>query len=72
MPASQAHNGRPLASDAEGYIELQLSSLYGCNPQAAAGFTHNRVFCADALFIRTENTVGARERATAFSARGEI
>jgi hypothetical protein len=27
-------------------------------------FIHNRVFGTDALFIRTENTVGARERAT--------
>jgi hypothetical protein len=32
---------------------------------AAFGVNHNRVFCTDALFIRTENAVGARERAMA-------
>jgi hypothetical protein len=30
------------------------------NPRAVFGVNHNRVFCADALFIRAENTVGAR------------
>src|SRR5450759_5506556 len=29
-------------------------------PHALFGVNHNRVFCADVLFIRTENTVGAR------------
>jgi hypothetical protein len=29
-------------------------------PHAVFGVYHNRVFCTDALFIRTENTVGAR------------
>jgi hypothetical protein len=28
--------------------------------QARFAFDQNRVFCTDALFIRTENTVGAR------------
>jgi len=29
-------------------------------PNRPCFFIHNRVFCADVLFIRTENTVGAR------------
>jgi len=29
-------------------------------PGGVFGVNHNRVFCADALFIRAENTVGAR------------
>jgi hypothetical protein len=41
------------------WIKANLSALV---------FIHNRVFCADALFIRTENAVGARERARPFLA----
>src|SRR5450759_2525363 len=33
-------------------------------PRAVFGVNQNRVFCADALLIRTENAVGARERAS--------
>jgi hypothetical protein len=33
------------------------------NRRMVLGVNHNRVFCTDVLFIRTENTVGARERA---------
>jgi len=29
-------------------------------PHAVFGVNHNRIFCTDALFIRTKNTVGAR------------
>jgi hypothetical protein len=41
-------------------IRTQSTILYESNPQTAVAFIPNRVFCADALFIRTENTVGAR------------
>jgi hypothetical protein len=48
---------RRLRTDEEA-IRAQSAILY--NPRAAFGVNQNRVFCADALFIRTENTVGAR------------
>ncbi|MHB8667853.1 MAG: hypothetical protein ACYC7B_10120 [Burkholderiales bacterium] len=41
-------------------IRAQSTISYKEPPQTVAAFIHNRVFCADALFIRTENTVGAR------------
>jgi hypothetical protein len=39
-------------------IRTKSTILY--NPRAVFGVDHNRVFCTDALFIRSENTVGAR------------
>jgi hypothetical protein len=47
----------------EKHIRTQSAILYN-PPTLFFGVNHNRVFCADALFIRTENTVGARERAS--------
>ena len=50
----------PASIDAGRHIELRRSILYKGHPQTVVVFIDNRVFCADALFIRTENTVGAR------------
>jgi hypothetical protein len=58
---------RRLRAD-EKHIRAQSTILYKGNPQAVVAFIHNRVFCTDALFIRTENTVGARS-AQVFIAR---
>jgi len=58
---------RRLGTD-EKRIRAQSTISYRSNPQADVVFVHNRVFCADALFIRTENTVGARS-AQVFIAR---
>jgi hypothetical protein len=41
-------------------VRAQSAILYKDNPQALVAFIHNRVFRTDVLFIRTENTVGAR------------
>jgi len=40
-------------------IRAQSTILYKSPPTAFA-FIHNRIFCTDAFFIRTENAVGAR------------
>ncbi|MBI5909962.1 MAG: hypothetical protein HY848_08425 [Betaproteobacteria bacterium] len=42
------------------------------NHHAVFVVIRNRVFCTDALFIRTENTVGARERANPLVAFDDI
>jgi len=38
--------------------------------QTVLAFIHNRVFCTDVLFIRTENTVGARSAQWSFGNNG--
>jgi hypothetical protein len=48
---------RRLRTD-EKHIRTQSAILY--NPKTAFAFIQNRVYRADALFIRSENTVGAR------------
>jgi hypothetical protein len=58
---------RRLCTD-EKRIRAQSAILYESNPQALVAFFHNRVFYTDALFIRIENTVGARS-AQVFVAR---
>jgi len=55
---------RRLRTD-EKHIRAQSAILDTTQPQAVIAFIHNRVFGTDALFIRTKNTVGARERAMA-------
>jgi hypothetical protein len=49
---------RRLRTD-EKHIRAQ-SAILDKTTQAVPAFIHNRVFCTDALFIRTENAVGAR------------
>jgi len=44
----------------EKHIRTQSTILWKTNPQAVFAFINNRVFHADALFIRMENAVGAR------------
>jgi hypothetical protein len=59
--ARAARNDRvPTAANVGGQVEQQRSFSDKNQPQTAVAFIHNRVFRADALFIRTENTVGAR------------
>jgi hypothetical protein len=60
---------RPVRADRrwcadEKHIRAPSTILDKTPNQAALGFIHNRDFCTDALFIRTEIMVGARERAT--------
>jgi hypothetical protein len=50
---------RRLRAD-EKHIRTQSAILYKSNSKPVLFLIHNRVFCADALFIRAENTVGAR------------
>jgi hypothetical protein len=45
------------------HIRAQLTILDNIQAQSVVAFIHSRVFRADALFIRAESTVGARERA---------
>jgi hypothetical protein len=61
-----------VSADAEECIGLRRHSLYKSQAPAVVAFIHNRVFGADALFIRSKNTAGARERATALIRRGDI
>jgi len=49
---------RRLRAD-EKHIRTQSAILYN-SPRTVLVFNNNRDFCADTLFIRTENTVGAR------------
>ena len=56
------------SAGAQERIDLRRFILYKSQPQTLLGFIHNRVFRTDALFIRTENTVGARS-AQVFVAR---
>jgi hypothetical protein len=58
---------RRLGTD-EKRIRTQSTISYKGNPQGAFAFIHNCVFYTDALFIRIENTVGARS-AQVFVAR---
>jgi len=56
---------RPVRADPrlctdEKHIRAQLRISEKKQTQTALAFIHNRAFCADALFIRTESTVGAR------------
>jgi hypothetical protein len=50
---------RRLRAD-EKRIRAQSTILYKNPPQTAFAFIPNRVFCTDALYIRTKNRVGAR------------
>jgi hypothetical protein len=43
----------------EKHIRAQSTISHKSQPQAVVGFVHNRIFCTDALFIRTKNAVGA-------------
>jgi hypothetical protein len=54
---------RQLRTD-EKHIRAQ-SAILDETLTAVFGVNHNHVFCTDVLFIRTENVVGARERAIA-------
>jgi hypothetical protein len=49
---------RRLRTD-EKHIRAQ-SAILNKTPNAVFGVNHNRAFCTDVLFIRTESTVGAR------------
>ena len=50
---------RRLRAD-EKHIRTQSAILHKDNPKPGLFLIHNRVFCADALFIRAESTVDAR------------
>ena len=61
----QTRTGRGLIQDRrlradEKHIRTQSAILHKDNPKPGLFLIHNRVFCADALFIRAESTVGAR------------
>ena len=64
---SNLRGRRPVRADRrlradEKRIRAQSAILYR-TPRTAFAFIQNRVFRTDVLFIRPENTVGARERA---------
>jgi len=61
---------RRLRAD-EKRIRAQSAILDKSNPKPWFSI-HNRVFGTDALFIRTKNRVGARERAMALGRRRNL
>jgi hypothetical protein len=62
---SSLRGRRPVRADRrlrtdEKHIRAQSAILDNTQPQADVAFIHNRVFGTHVLFMRTENTVGAR------------